>query len=60
MRTLTKAEKSYIRETYDTPTSYLIIDMVSKFGSTENKLEDDIGDAITAYHNALRANFGEK
>lgn len=60
MRTLTKADKSYINNNFEKYLAYLIIDVVSKLGKPENKLTDDIEDAITAYHNALRANFGEK
>lgn len=60
MRTLTKQQKDLIKKQYKWPTAYLIIDVVSKFGKQENTLEEDISDAITMYHNALRANWGEK
>lgn len=60
MRTLSKIEKQEIKSKYNWSLSYLLIDIITKFGDNTHSLEDDIGDAITAYHNALRANWGEK
>lgn len=60
MRKLTKSEKQKIMSKYSWSLSYLLIDIISKYGDYENTLYEDISMAFTWYHNALRANWGVK
>jgi hypothetical protein len=60
MRTLNKSEKQHIKNNYNWSLSYLIIDIISKFGDNAYTLDEEIEMAITWYHNVLRANWGVK
>ena len=60
MRKLTKKEIQKIKSTYRWSLSYLIIDVITKYGDNAYTLDEEIDMALTWYHNALRANWGVK
>jgi len=57
---LTKKQKAKIHQDYHWAMAYMLVDVITKMGDPKLSLEDNISDVITMYHNALRANFGEK